>query len=337
MNTQSFKEIRAWHTSWILPLTDLLFIIPCMKYFANKTTDSLRLEYSMSKGQTKEEARKAIEEDIRHGAFFMTNHRDIVMDPVFLSFLLRTRYWIRPYVGLGNNLLGKWWIKPFCRFNRGFIVIRDGSMREQLEHSKVLSSYLHYLLKHHKSIWLAQHEGRTKDGNDITQHAILKMLALGDESSFIDSIYKLNICPASLSYEYDPCDYLKAAEMQLKRDNPNRKKEKGEDILSMKTGITGKKGNVVIRLTPSINHWIDQNRTELESMSRNDQIKAIADRIDYQIHSAYEIYERGPAFDQYIESRLAMINIPNKDETYLRERLYEMYNNPVINHDKAIG
>ena len=195
-----------------------------------------------------------------------------------------------------------------------------------------------YVRKRHKSIWLAQREGRAKDGNDITQPGVLKMLTI-DADNFFESIKELNICPVCISYEYDPCDYLKAREMQLKRDNPNWRKSRKDDLVSMSVGIEGQKGKVVYCLTPSINHDIDKaldEHPELLTLSRNEQIQFVCQLINRHIHSAYELYERGEKFDQYIESRLQLIHLSNKDEVFLREKLYEMYNNPVKNYYAAI-
>jgi hypothetical protein len=217
------------------------------------------------------------------------------------------------------------------------VVIRDGNFREQIENAKLLSEYIHYQRKRGKSIWLAQREGRAKDGNDVTQPGVLKMLTI-DSKNFLESIKELNICPVSISYEYDPCDYLKAREMQLKRDNPDWKKSREDDIESMSVGMKGRKGKVVYRLTTSINPEIDKAiaaNPELLNMSKNEQIQFVCNLIDQHIHAAYEMYERGEKFDQYIEGQLAKINIPNKDEDYLRERLYEMYNNQVKNYEKS--
>ena len=159
-----------------------------------------------------------------------------------------------------------------------------------------------------------------------------------DSEDFFESIKELNICPVSISYEYDPCDYLKAREMQLKRDNPKWHKSRKDDLVSMKVGISGQKGRIVYRLTPSINHEIDQAlalHPELREMSHNEQIQFVCKLIDHHIHKAYEIYPRGKEFDDYIDSRLRLIHLSNKDEYYLRERMYEMYNNPVENYNKA--
>lgn len=320
----SEKTIKAYNTGAILAVTDWLTVVPWIRFLGLCTTKGYRLDYT---------DRKAVEEDIRKGAVFLTNHRDIIMDPTFLSMLLRERYGIRPFIGIGNNLFGKWWIEPFVRFNRCFVVLRGGTPREVLQHSQVLASYIHKLRAHGKSIWLAQREGRAKDGNDLTQPAVLKMLTMGQDN-FIEAVRALNICPVSLNYEYDPCDYLKAAEFQLKRDNPSWKKTKADDILSMETGICGKKGRVVFRMTPSINRWLDT--VDLSALSHNAQVEAVAKQIDKQIHSAYEIYPRGTEFEDYLQQQLAKVNIPNKDLTFLSDKIHEMYTNPVKNHQSQI-
>ena len=324
-----FRDIRAYRVGWILPLVDFLIILPVLLSMKRRTTASLDLRFLGDK--------KSIEKDICQGAFFMTNHRDICMDNAWLTYLLRTRYFIHPYFGIGNNLFGKWWIEHVVRFLRGFVVIRNGGFRDQRENAITLSDYIRQLRKRHKSIWLAQREGRAKDGNDVTQAGVLKMLTF-DAEDFFESIKELNICPVSISYEFDPCDYLKAREMQLKRDNPQWKKSRKDDLVSMKVGIDGQKGKVVYRMTPSINHEIDvalSEHPELRELSRNEQIQFVCGLIDRHIHLGYEIYERGKAFDDYIESRLKLIHLSNKDTEYLREKLYEMYNYPVENYNKA--
>jgi hypothetical protein len=126
--------------------------------------------------------------------------------------------------------------------------------------------------------------------------------------------------------------------MQLKRDNPKWRKRAKDDVESMATGIRGKKGRVVYRLTPSINHEIDAllaAHPEYRNAPEKEQLQSICNLIDRHIHRGYEIYERGTEFDAYIESRLALIEMPNKDEQFLREKLYEMYNNPVKNYEKS--
>ena len=324
-----FKDIRAYRVGWLLTICDFLFAFPLLWIWSLRTTKGIKLDYLGD--------RKQIERDIRHGAFFMTNHRDIVLDSAWLSLLLRCKYWIRPFIGIGNNLFAYKWIEVLVRFNRFFVVKRGAGAHAQLENAKQLSAYIRGLREEGKSIWLAQREGRAKDSNDLTQPAVLHMLTMG-ENDFFENVKALNICPVSITYEYDPCDYLKAAEMQLRRDNPKWKKRKSDDVLSMKTGIRGEKGRVVFRLTPSINPEIDAllaEKPEIRQAANHDQLQAVCDIIDRHIHRGYEIYERGTDFEAYIESRLALIDIPNKDETYLRDKLYEMYENPVKNYEKS--
>ncbi len=316
------KDIRAYATGAILAITDWFTVVPLIRLLGLFTTKGYKLAYT---------DRKAVQQDIRHGAVFLTNHRDIVMDSAFLSMLLRERYGIRPYIGIGNNLFGKWWIEPFVRFNRCFVVVRGGTAHEVGEHSLVLSAYLHKLRSRGKSIWLAQREGRAKDGNDLTQPSVLKMLTMG-QPDFIKAVRALNICPVCLNYELDPCDYLKAAELQQKRDDPNRKKAKGEDLLSMRTGIFGKKGHVIFRMTPSINHWLDT--VDLSALPRNAQVEAVAQQIDKQIHAAYELYPRGTEFEAYLQNQLSKVTIPNKDIPFLNDKIHEMYTNPIKNKQK---
>lgn len=324
-----YKDIRAYRVGWILAVIDWFTVLPVLKIWALRTTKGIRLEYL---GE-----RKQIERDIKHGAFFLTNHRDIILDAAWLSYRLRLRYFIRPFMGVGNNLFAKPWIEHLMRFMRCFVVKRGEGVHAQLENAKQLSAYIRMLRSQGKSIWLAQREGRAKDSNDLTQASVLHMLTLGDDD-FFENVKALNICPVSITYEFDPCDYLKAAEMQLKLDNPKWRKSKRDDVKSMQTGIRGEKGRVVYRLTPSINPEIEAllaNEPEWRTAPIHDQLQRVCDIIDRHIHQGYEIFDRGTEFDAYIESRLAMIDIPNKDEAFLRDKLYEMYNNPVINYKKA--
>lgn len=324
-----YKDIRAYRVGWILAVIDWFTVLPILKIWALRTTKGIRLEYL---GE-----RKQIELNIKHGAFFLTNHRDIILDAAWLSYRLRLRYFIRPFMGVGNNLFAKPWIEHLMRFMRCFVVKRGEGVHAQLENAKQLSAYIRMLRSQGKSIWLAQREGRAKDSNDLTQASVLHMLTLGDDD-FFENVKALNICPVSITYEFDPCDYLKAAEMQLKRDNPKWRKSKRDDVKSMQTGIRGEKGRVVYRLTPSINPEIEAllaNEPEWRTAPIHDQLQRVCDIIDRHIHQGYEIFNRGTEFDAYIESRLAMIDIPNKDEAFLRDKLYEMYNNPVINYKKA--
>ena len=179
-----FKDIRAYRVSGILWITDFLIVFPILQVWAWKRTKSLKLDYLGDREQ--------IEKDIKHGAFFMTNHRDIIMDAAWLSYLLRPRYFIRPYMGVGDNLFAKPWIEHVMKYLRCFAVKRGAGAHKQLENSQHLSAYIRHLRGRGKSIWLAQREGRAKDSNDLTQASVLHMLTMGEEN-FLSAAKALNI------------------------------------------------------------------------------------------------------------------------------------------------
>lgn len=296
-------------------------------------------------------------ENIQHAGpcIYLSNHRDIVLDSTFLCKVLIEHNLSSVEIAIGNNLLIYPWIEHFVRANKSFIVKRGGSPREMLANSMRLSAYINHTLHDKKSsIWIAQREGRCKDSNDRTQESLLKMLSMGGKGSFIENIMQLNICPLSISYEYDPCDYLKAKEFQQKRDNPGYKKTQQDDLLSMQTGILGKKGHIMFRFTPSINEEVAEiART---TANKNEQIELTAKAIDKHIHANYEIYsgnkvaydlllgtdrfakeytaQEKTVFESYIQGQLDKIQLEHKDETFLRHKLLEMYANPLINHLK---
>ena len=148
-------------------------------------------------------------------------------------------------IAIGDNLLIYPWIKKFVRVNKSFIVQRALTMRQMLESSARMSRYMHYTIgEKNQSIWIAQREGRAKDSNDRTQDSVLKMLAMGGEGDVVSRLMEMNIAPLAISYEYDPCDYLKAQEFQLKRDIEGYKKTMADDLKNMQTGLFGYKGRV---------------------------------------------------------------------------------------------
>lgn len=289
---------------------------------------------------------------------FLSNHRDIVLDASFLNILLSGNGFDTTEIAIGDNLLIHPWIDVLVRLNKSFIVRRGVSMRQMLLVSKHLSEYVHYAVtQKHESVWMAQREGRAKDGDDKTQDSLLKMLSLApDDKSFIESLKELNIIPLSISYEYDPNDFLKAREFQLKRDNPEYKKTPQDDLVSMQTGIIGQKGRVVFRFGTCINPELDKI-AQIEPDKRL-QVDMVANCIDKQIYQNYEIYpcnyiaydlleetnrfsdkytsEQKNGFESYLHSQLAKItDVPDKDEAYLRMKILEMYSNPLKNHLEA--
>lgn len=296
--------------------------------------------------------------DLNKRYTFISNHRDIVLDSALLDVLLfDAKCTTTCEIAIGDNLLAAPWIKDLVRVNKSFIVERSAGIREMLASSKRLSEYMHFVIAHkHDNIWIAQREGRAKDSNDRTQEALLKMMAMGGEGSVADRLRQLHLVPLAISLEYDPCDWLKAREFQLKRDIEGWKKTRQDDVESMRTGIMGYKGQIHYHCAPCIDSFLD---TLSADMPKGEVFAAVAQHIDKCIHANYRLYPNNfialdklngndehadrytaddkARFEQYINGQLAKIDIPGKDEQFLMTRMLEMYANPAINHLKAIS
>lgn len=283
---------------------------------------------------------------------YVSNHRDIILDSGFLSILLVDQEMDTVEIAIGDNLLVYPWIQKFVRVNKSFVVQRALSMRQMLESSARMSRYMHYTIEEkNQSIWIAQREGRAKDSNDRTQDSVLKMLAMGGEGDVIDRLMELNIAPLTISYEYDPCDFLKAQEFQLKRDIEGYKKTMQDDLNNMQTGLFGYKGRVHFQTAPCMNDVLSQMD---RSLPKPELFARISTLMDERIHSNYRIYpgnyaahdmlygnvefsshytaEEKQRFEAYLEGQLAKIQIPDKDVPFLREKLLLMYANPLTNY-----
>ena len=211
-----------------------------------------------------------------------------MLDPGFLSLgLLDNQFPNTVEIAIGDNLLIYPWIKKLVRVNKSFIVQRALSMRQMLQASARMSRYIHFAITEKKeNIWIAQREGRAKDSNDRTQESVLKMLALAGKDDAVDSLKELNIVPTSLSYEYDPCDFLKAKEMQQKRDIEGFKKTQKDDLVNMQTGIFGYKGRVYFQTAPCLNEELET----LRGLPKNELFVKAAQLIDLHIHRNYRLY-----------------------------------------------
>ena len=294
--------------------------------------------------------------DRNENFIFISNHRDIVLDAALLSEMMVDNGFSKTAeLCTGDNLLIVPWIKKLVRLNKGIIVKRALGLREQLVSSKELSQYIHYVItQKHDNVWIAQREGRAKDSNDMTQESIIKMLSMGGTGNPKESIMELNIVPLAISYEFDPCDFLKAQEFQLKRDTPDYKKTRDDDIFSMKTGMFGYKGHIHYQAGESLNKWLE---CIPDDTPKNEFFTRIAHRIDHIIHSNYRIYannyiaadmlkgednfknlystEEKERFCQYLQTQLNRITLPQPDYTFLKQKMLEMYANPLYNHLKA--
>ena len=246
------------------------FMKPVVKHIIRKYTD----------GTTFTDDLLPADKSLRYT--FLSNHRDIVLDSAFLDVLLfEAHYPTTVEIGIGDNLLIYPWIKRLVRMNKAFTVRRGLTAHEMMRSSQLMSRYIHYAVtQKQENIWIAQREGRAKDSSDHTQDAVLKMLAMGGR------LEELNIVPLTISYEYDPCDYLKAQEFQQKRDNPAFKKSRQDDLDNMKTGIFGYKGRVHYHCGTPINQWLG----ELEGLPRNEFFSLLSQRIDREIQGGYRLY-----------------------------------------------
>lgn len=298
----------------------------------------------------------AWELDIHNRYTFVSNHRDIVLDAAFLDkLLLDVGFSTTCEIAIGDNLLQVDWVRAMARINKTFTVERTLKSSEMLRASKRMSGYMHFAISQkQENIWIAQRQGRAKNSNDLTQSAILKMMAMGGDGTIIDRLTQLHIVPVAISYQYDPCDYLKAREYQLRRDLPYWKKAPGDDLESMNVGIRGYKGHIHYHCAPCINDWLLTVDVE---QPRNKMFEEIATHIDQEIHRNYHLYpqnyvaldmiqnthmyedhyteEEYDKFEDYIISRLALIDIEHKDEQFLRRCLLTQYAYPTRNYITA--
>lgn len=284
---------------------------------------------------------------------FISNHRDIILDAGLLNVLRHQYGQPTTEIAIGDNLFVFPWIEKLVRLNKSFVVRRGVSVRQMLEVSKHLSEYIHYTITQKKeSVWIAQRQGRAKDSDDRTQESLLKMLALAPEKTpIIESLRELNIIPLAISYEYDPCDYLKAQEFQMKRDDPEYKKSQSSDLKNMETGLLGFKGRIHFRFGKPINEYLD---SLCAGCDKQETLVNIASFIDKGIHSNYEIFpvnyiafdlvnesdrfvdryspDEKEKFVRYVDEQVDKIHLENKDNDFLKKKIIEMYSNILKNY-----
>ena len=289
---------------------------------------------------------------------FISNHRDIVLDASLLNVCFMRSHKPLTQIAIGNNLLIYDWITDLVKVNRSFIVKRDVRSIKALEAAKQLSAYIHYTItKLNESIWIAQRQGRAKDSNDLTQESLIKMLALGCDNSVKESLLEVNLTPVSISYEYDPNDYLKATEFLKKRRDPEFKKTNHDDLLSMETGMLSNKGRVHFHIGKCINDELK----EFPEEGRNEVVRECCRLIDRSIHSGYMIYpgnyiaydmlsssprfagkytpEQKEAFLEYVEKQLDKVRLTDikpEERDFMRQTIFGMYANPLYNRLQAL-
>jgi 1-acyl-sn-glycerol-3-phosphate acyltransferase len=263
---------------------------------------------------------------------FISNHRDILLDTTLLNTCLFENGLIMTASAIGDNLVKKSFIKVLAKLNRNFLVQRGLTPREMLQSSKLLSEYIGQLLMHeNRSVWIAQREGRTKDGNDATNPGVLKMLGMGsDEENLMDYFKKIKIVPVSISYEYDPTDALKMPQLLAEANQETYIKEKNEDFVNLMSGVMGQKKHIHIHVGDFLDDKLEEIKNEFDNS--NKQIQALAQAIDDSILSNYKLWPTNYIAFDILNNTNSHSHLYTENEKSIFERRLEMRidrNNPI--------
>ena len=284
---------------------------------------------------------------------FISNHRDIILDTSLLNACLFENGLVMTASAIGDNLVKRDFMNTLAKLNRNFLVQRGLSPRELLESSKLMSEYIgQLLLRENRSVWIAQREGRTKDGNDATHSGVLKMLAMGsDESNLMDYFKKIKIVPVSISYEYDPTDALKMPQLIAEANDEIYIKEKNEDFVTLLSGIIGQKKRIHIHVGDILDKELDKIAKDFDNT--NKQVQALAQTIDDSILQSYKLWPTNYIAYDLLNKSTTYSHFYTENEKSLFERRLEMkidqnnplmvesflamYANPVVNKSKYLN
>lgn len=279
---------------------------------------------------------------------YIGNHRDITFDPAMLEFYCFKEKRRTTKIAIGDNLINTPVLGEVARLNKMFLVKRSGTLREKVANFQRLSAYIQYSLFEEKdSVWIAQRDGRTKDGYDFTKQGLVKMVSMGHDKELIPTLKNLNIVPMAISYEYEPCDQLKARELALS-ENGHYEKRPGEDFESIKHGIFDPKGRITLVLGKPLNEELDEIPTDINN---NDKLFHVCHLIDHQIYQNYKLYpnnyiandlmhgmerykdfytpEEKERFEQYLQRKAVVQDVPKEK---MMGYLLKIYGTPVDNH-----
>lgn len=277
---------------------------------------------------------------------FVANHRDILLDAAILQVVLNQYHLPTSEITFGSNLMQGQMVIDIGKMNKMFRIMRGGTRQDFYRNLKEVSAYMRYtLLQKHSSVWIAQRNGRTKDGMDKTESALLKMFATSSDKPFVENLSELNITPVAVSYEYEPCDFLKTQELYISQYQPYIKEE-GEDLHSILRGITQQKGRIHLAMAPTIG---EADLQECDKLDRNARFAQLARLIDQQIYQRYRLFptnyiacdilsntnryesmydsETKVFFEQRMQKGLSMLQ---GDEEELRSIFLSIYANPVL-------
>ncbi|MFY8065136.1 MAG: 1-acyl-sn-glycerol-3-phosphate acyltransferase [Flavobacterium sp.] len=284
---------------------------------------------------------------------FISNHRDIILDTSLLNACLFEHGLVMTASAIGDNLVKRDFMNTLAKLNRNFLVQRGLSPRELLQSSKLMAEYVgQLLLRENRSVWIAQREGRTKDGNDATHSGVLKMLAMGsDESNLMDYFKKIKIVPVSISYEYDPTDALKMPQLIAEANDEIYIKEKNEDFVTLLSGIIGQKKRIHIHVGDILDKELDKIAKDFDNT--NKQVQALAQTIDDSILQSYKLWPTNYIAYDLLNKSTTYSHFYTKNEKSLFERRLEMkidqnnplmvesflamYANPVVNKSKYLN
>lgn len=284
----------------------------------------------------------------------MSNHRDIILDPAITQVVLYRNAIPMTEIAVGSNLLTNKYIEYLIRSNRMIKVIRGINARQLYLSSQVLSKYIRECITSGRSsIWIAQREGRAKDGIDTTEQGLLKMLDMSGTADFTTNFEELNIVPLSISYEYEPCDILKARERLISRTQKYVKGSR-EDLISIMTGIEQQKGNIHLNIGSPLTH------DEIEAASccnKNDRYQAIRHAVDVRIIEGYKLWKTNyigydmvnhtfkyrdkytpedvAQFTDYVEHQLDKVE-QSLCRADLRDIFLRIYANPVVSLENLL-
>ena len=310
------------------------FIYDMLRMIINRTSDGLT-----STGIEKLDKKKPY--------LFISNHRDIVLDAALLNYLIFEKGMNTTQVAIGNNLLLYQWIEHAVKLNRAFVIKRNLTPRELMESSKKVSQFIRKSITgDNLSVWIAQREGRTKDGFDKTQVSVLKMLNMSNQKSFSEGFNELNIVPVSISYEIEPCGLAKMKEL-IKKQHYGQMKTSKDDLKSMSMGMFNPKGRMRFSFGEQINVNFDEAKNQEQ---KNKLAQQLAETIDRQIYANYKLWpnnyvaydlltqedrfrhkytdEEKKHFELMLEQAMIFIDFPITD---IAERFLKIYANPVIN------
>ena len=278
----------------------------------------------------------------------ISNHRDIVLDPALLNIAFLKKGIPSSEITFGDNLIKSDFIAEFCKVNKMVPILREGTARDFYKNSIKMSAYMrHVVTQKHQSIWIAQRNGRAKNGNDKTEIGVLKMFSLSSCSNFVNSMDELSITPVSVSYEYDPCDFLKAAEVYISTYQKYMK-GRNEDLNSIMKGFIQPKGNVEYVVTKPITL---EELQYCDTFDKNEKFTHLADIIDQRIYSSYKLHKTNfiahdmlsgksqfanrytqadyNNFADYMRSGIAEMDFPNCDD--IESVFLHIYSTPVDN------